>query len=309
MPDDLRYRQLNKKQNTYLTIGQLTERVTKMTGLRCTPAMIYNYERQGLISTQKRTDGGFRLFDVDTVTRVVRIKRWQDEGLSLAEIAYWLESGLETDFEEIPDTDLPASRRIQILESALKVFPQKGFEKTTLLDVAQEAGISSATIYQYFRSKEDLFLALIDVISFRDVMESMADALKGENGIDYEDIRQVLINVGEAYLDTHTRNQEIVRMFIAESRRFPEVGKQYCQRLIAPVETLIENYFAHQIKRGIFRDVNIKLAVHAFYGMFLNFIITQDLLCGEGVLYFPKEGRVSGMVDIFLNGMLNPKPE
>jgi hypothetical protein len=96
-------------------------------------------------------------------------------------------------------------------------------------------------------------------------------------------------------------------MFIAESRRFPEVGKQYSRRLIAPVETLLENYFAHQIKRGAFREVNIKLAVHAFYGMFLNFIITQDLLCGEGVLYFPKEGRVSRMVDIFLNGILSQK--
>lgn len=305
----MKYGQLNEEQNSHLTIGQVTERVTKVTGLRCTPAMIYNYERQGLISAQKRTTGGFRLFDADTVTRVVRIKRWQDEGLALVEIAHRLKSGSEIDREKIPEADLPASRRTQILESALKVFPQKGFEKTTLLDVAQEAGISSAAIYQYFRSKEDLFLALIDVISFRDVMESMADALNRENGIHYEDIRQVLINVGEAFLDTHTRNHEIVRMFIAESRRFPEVGKQYSRRLIAPVETLLENYFAHQIKRGVFRDVNIKLAVHAFYGMFLNFIITQDLLCGEGILYFPKERRVSRMVDIFLNGILNQKPE
>ncbi len=60
------------------------------------------------------------------------------------------------------------------------------------------------------------------------------------------------------------------------------------------------------MKQGALREVNVELAVHAFYGIFLNFVVTQRLLNGEGILYFPKKDRVSQLVDIYLKGLLNP---
>ena len=104
----------------------------------------------------------------------------------------------------------------------------------------------------------------------------MSEVLNGKNGSNENDIRQVLIDVGEAFLDTHSRSHEIMRMYIAESRRSPEVGQQYCRRLVAPVEAIMEKYFKRQIERKAFRNVNVKLAAHAFFGMFVNFILTQD---------------------------------
>lgn len=233
------------------------------------------------------------------------IKRWQSEGMTLETIKERLiECPNDVNMVEMLP-DLPVDRRTQILEAARVVFPHKGYADTTLQDIAQQAGISSSAIYQYFRSKEDLFLALTDSLSFMDTLEQMADALKEDHPDknDQEAARQALINVGQAFLDTHTRNAEIIRMFIAESRAFPEVGKRYCRRLIAPVEEILEQFIAFQIERGVFRKVDIKLAVHAFYGSFLNFVVTQYLLQGEDVLYFPKRDRVKRLVDIYLAGM------
>jgi len=291
-----------------LTIGQLIESVTKLTGQRCTPAMIYNYEKQGLIPKPERTDGGFRLFSVTDVQRVVCIKRWQTQALSLAEIKERMES-CKDEFdinENIPE--LPVDKRSQILDAAEVVFPQKGYASTTLQDIAEQAGISSSTIYQHFVSKEELFLALTDNLNFVDILEldRIIKALKPKEETTYEDVRQALIAVGQGFLDTHTRKAEIIRMFIAEAGKFPEVGERYCQRLVAPVEDLLENYLCQQMDRGILRKVEVKLAVHAFYGIFLNFVVTQQLLRGEGILYFPKEKRVSKLVDIYLNSLLEP---
>lgn len=49
--------------------------------------------------------------------------------------------------------------RAKILDTALRLFRERGFEKTTMRDVAAEAGVATGAAYYYFRSKEDLVMA------------------------------------------------------------------------------------------------------------------------------------------------------
>lgn len=302
------YKQLEKKKNAYLTTGQLAEAVTKISDLRCTPSMIYNYEKHDLISPDERTEGGYRLFNIDTLARVVKIKKMQERGISLDEVGEQIIKEPDIVLDESSGV-YPEDKKNLILEAALKIFPQKGYEHTKMDDIAEEAGIFTPTIYQYFSSKEKLFLELIDIISFRKVMESLAEALYEDDTVDtVEKVNENLEKVGEAFLNTHYQNQEIVRMFIAEARNYPRVGQQYCRRLIEPVEELVKDYLSHHIEKGLFREVDVDLAVHAFYGMFLNYVITQQLLCGEGVIKVGDEDRAAKLVDIFLYGIVDQHP-
>jgi AcrR family transcriptional regulator len=52
-------------------------------------------------------------------------------------------------------------RRTQILDAAARVFAEHGYHRTTVREVAREAGIADGTIYLYFSSKQELLLALI----------------------------------------------------------------------------------------------------------------------------------------------------
>src|ERR671921_1649309 len=56
----------------------------------------------------------------------------------------------------------PKARRTRerILEAALELFAEKGYEATTMRDVAREAGASVGLAYRYFASKEEFALAL-----------------------------------------------------------------------------------------------------------------------------------------------------
>ena len=55
---------------------------------------------------------------------------------------------------------LKEARREQILKAAEKVFSEKGFQNSTISDVAKETGVSDTTIYEYFSSKEDLLFSI-----------------------------------------------------------------------------------------------------------------------------------------------------
>ena len=52
------------------------------------------------------------------------------------------------------------TRKAQILSAAQEVFANKGFAESTISDVAREAGVSDATIYEYFPSKEELLFSI-----------------------------------------------------------------------------------------------------------------------------------------------------
>jgi AcrR family transcriptional regulator len=59
-----------------------------------------------------------------------------------------------------PSQELKARRESEILEAAAAVFAERGFRGTRIADVAARAGLGKGTIYEYYRSKEDLFLNL-----------------------------------------------------------------------------------------------------------------------------------------------------
>lgn len=64
----------------------------------------------------------------------------------------------------MPRPDVSEERRAQILESALKIFSRQGFANTRMDDVAEEAGLSKGLLYWYFKSKDEIVVAIADLL-------------------------------------------------------------------------------------------------------------------------------------------------
>ncbi len=55
------------------------------------------------------------------------------------------------------------STRDRIINSAKKLFAEQGYQKTTIVDISKQAGLSEAALYEYFQGKEDLLLTIPDL--------------------------------------------------------------------------------------------------------------------------------------------------
>ena len=66
-----------------------------------------------------------------------------------------------------------------ILEAAKRVFSRKGFENTTMADIAQAAEMAAGTLYLYFRGKEELFYAVMEE-GMNGLLQELKDAITGE---------------------------------------------------------------------------------------------------------------------------------
>lgn len=112
----------------------------------------------------------------------------------------------------------------QILDGAREVFLRDGFDGASMNDIARAAGVSKGTLYAYFESKEQLFVALI-----RHDKRQQAEraCLWGERG--GETPAETLRRIGRTVLDTMTRPEHValVRTVMAAAPKFPAVGRAF----------------------------------------------------------------------------------
>ncbi len=74
---------------------------------------------------------------------------------------------LEIIKSSVKDTELIEKRRKQIIQSAITLFQQKGFHRTTTREIAKQAGFSIGTLYEYVRTKEDVLFLVYEAINDR----------------------------------------------------------------------------------------------------------------------------------------------
>ena len=69
----------------------------------------------------------------------------------------------------------------RIINSAKKLFAEQGYQKTTVMDISKQAGLSEAALYEYFQGKEDLLLT-IPHLWVSELIEDLEDQLFGVEG-------------------------------------------------------------------------------------------------------------------------------
>lgn len=109
-------------------------------------------------------------------------------------------------------------RRLEILDAAQACFARAGFHRTTMQDIASEAGMSVGNLYRYFASKD----AVIAGLSERDRASAAADFAALEHA---DDFLAAFRRIGEKYFREEPRERAIVCLEIwAEATRNPEVA-------------------------------------------------------------------------------------
>ena len=112
------------------------------------------------------------------------------------------------------------SRRESILAIAREVFMEEGYAAASMSTIAARVGGSKGTLYNYFRSKAELFVAVIQ----RPVRARPGSAVRP--GVDDGDLESILLTLGRGFVRLMLSEEVITihRIVVAEAVRFPEIG-------------------------------------------------------------------------------------
>ena len=111
-------------------------------------------------------------------------------------------------------------RRKQIIDGAIKVFSAKGFPNATVREIAEAAGLTMGTLYNYIRSKEDIIYIVYDYIT-KILREEMRKAIAGVTDPEERLKAALFQNLNAVY-----QNQDII-MFIYKASTFLDKESLY----------------------------------------------------------------------------------
>ena len=135
----------------------------------------------------------------------------------------------------------PDERKQEILDAAIKVFARKGYEKTSISDIAKEIGISQGLCYRYFPSKEDMYDAGIDEYATYIVNKNVWTAADSELTVK-EQILNLSGKIG-AYTSAEQGQSDLYELFHKEGnqRLHNELFLRVGRKLVIHVTQLLES--------------------------------------------------------------------
>jgi AcrR family transcriptional regulator len=184
-------------------------------------------------------------------------------------------------------------RRNQILDSAIQLFCEKGYHRTTTKDIAQAADISEGTIYNYFDSKEDLLIGIMARFAVPDLLNETLDGAPVGS-------KKFFLALVERHLSAIQENYPILRAVLSEILVTPSMAERYYRVIIMPVLNQLEEHLQRGVKEGQIRttDVTItaRLLVATAFGLFF-----LEAMGDAEASELDKFGKV--LVDIFFEGV------
>ena len=188
-----------------------------------------------------------------------------------------------------------ARRRQRIAEAAAGVFAEQGYEAATTKDIATAADMAEGTLYNYFESKREIMLAVVETMSRP--IDQLLDRLKGLE--DREDMVD-LFDHGLALLIDHLA---FFRVLVAEVWVDDAVLQEFAAQRLHEIQTTLAAFMRENVAEGNFRPIDVDRVSRWVLAMFFGAIM--PIIRGVEPPPSDEERRTLAEmeVDFILNGL------
>ena len=157
-------------------------------------------------------------------------------------------------------TEAAKNRKNEIIEGAMKLFSQNGYYSTSLNDVAGRIGVTKATLYYYFRSKEEILKAVLERSKAR--MERVLDL--GRSSLAPRDQLRQFIKYHVLY---SSDGADLAKVTFDQTSAFPRRIKVPLIAKEKQVEALLQKILQQGMADGSFAVEDVKVASYAILGL------------------------------------------
>lgn len=186
--------------------------------------------------------------------------------------------------------DESVKRRHEIFHKVVNVFLKKGFHETSMQEIAQAAGLGKSTLYDYFKTKDEILVYFFED-QFGDMVESTQQIALQNVSADKR-LRQVM----EQYLENLQANKSLFMKLTAESQRLKLASQKKIQDKRHAFQDMIRALIDEGIREGVFRKVNSLLAAR------LLLSAMTPVVYGSRFTGTPQE-MLKDTLDIFFKGI------
>lgn len=192
----------------------------------------------------------------------------------------------------------------QIRSAAERLFLKNGFAATSMDSITGEARVSKQTVYSYYSNKEEL---LVDVL--KKLIHNLTENLFSMENMtlnNRDELQQALYNLAHQYISIlmQSNYQELIRVIITESPRFPQLGKLFRSTLPDKIVKSIFGILEQSKNSGLVNIDDIDAAVRMFVGSLLTYILLGGLIVTERPIQQPEPEEIEAIVSLYMKAIV-----
>lgn len=185
-----------------------------------------------------------------------------------------------------------------IIDTAKKLFSEKGFSATGIREIAKESGLSLGNFYNYFKNKDELFQ---NIVSDEYIMESVS-SLPELIVSTFPDNFSTLILEIKKIID---KNHELYKLIFIDLIEF---GGQNTNRIVENLIKFVQNIFENDVRPRLvgtrIKDVNYNFYIHTFIVAIVSTFIVNNILPSANVKGYSDEDIATNISNVLLRGIL-----
>lgn len=184
-------------------------------------------------------------------------------------------------------------RRVQLLETALSVFSNNGFDGTSMRDLAKKAKISQGLIYHYFANKEQLLEETIEYNSFLPLLRQILTDKRERP------LNEVFEELARSFLNLLDKKSDLVNIFIQEAKSNSRVREMW-DNLRRECVSLMQEYLEFHVQRGELRPHNTEVTARSLFAIIFIYYFTRDVFQTSNLT---REDFIKEALNNFLKGI------
>jgi AcrR family transcriptional regulator len=205
----------------------------------------------------------------------------------------------------VPKAKISDIRRREIIETAYKVFAEKGYHNTSMADIAAELEVGHGTLYRYFNNKLDIASSVTDL-----VIEKVTEVVIEELPADVQtldDYREQMRRIGNRFFDLQEESPALLRILFYESSNIDPVITRKIEAAYRVFAAFTEAFLQVGIQKGFLKpDIHTYEAAQAINGML--FATSWAMLRNRETSAEYKQAWQDTLVTLILDGLALQAP-
>ena len=183
-----------------------------------------------------------------------------------------------------------------ILDAAVRVFARQGYEETSVSEIIDEARVARGTFYLYFKSKKNIFSALLDRF-LTDLSRDIAKIKAAEGPAEFDLAQRVRIQASDL-ISTITQNKLLAKILLLDVHSIDAECHAKLNQFLDEMAEVIRHDIDGNIKRGVFRNANSGVTARCLIGS-IKEAISNWVIDGS----YELEPVIEGLIDTLLFGL------
>lgn len=197
---------------------------------------------------------------------------------------------------------IKGDRKHQIIVEATRLFSLEGYDRVSTRQLADACEISEAALYKHFKSKAEIYDAVLDSLPARLQCDALFEQLS-----DVDDLERILMNTAEFLIRFLTDNVDLYRLLLFSALSGHEKAKKISSEIRGRFINFITEHLMRLKQQAKIVDINPKITARCFIGMIMDCAMGINLLESSGGERVEPARAIANNIPIYVRGLINRK--